>query len=460
MFSNHSPWLSQMKSSRTAIQLAGNLETDIAVVGAGIAGVSTAYFLLRDTDKRIILLDARKVAQGATGHNAGQLVSYFERPFSGLVEEFGLEMAAHGQQEVESAWELIDEMIKEANLKTPLSIFKGYAGCTDILQLIGFLQNNLYREQAGLHFEKTYIAEDAKGLDKIPERYQHLYTLVPREHILSVPETDNDYFLAALPTRKGCMNSALFTEEVVAYLLARYPSRLTLAEHSPVRRIHLHPTYGVLDTDSYTVTASRVVLCTNGFENFTITNDGQELDTKFHHLVRGSVGYMAGYLEQSTHHPMAVSYLPEMSSRERDIYFEKPYFYVTRRPFINEEGQALNLVCAGGPEELVEDSSHYSRTQPYSQTALEEIDRLLRQNYRHMPKDKLTYMFFWHGLLGYTPNGIRVIGPEPINPVLLYNLGCNGVGLLPSIYGGKKIALILNGAKPEKSIFDPGNQKE
>lgn len=458
MESNQSPWLAQLKSSRSTVQISGNLETDVAVVGAGIAGIATAYFTLRDTDKKVAVVEAKKVAHGATGHNAGQLVSYFERPFSGLVEEFGLEMAARGQTEVESAWELIDEIIKEARLTVPMSQFKGYAGCTSILQLVGFLQNNRYREEAGLSFEKAYVAEDSDH-KKIPARFSHMYEVVPREHVLSMLETNNSYFVAALSSRKGCMNSALFTEEVVKYLLARYPKRFTLLEHSPVRRVLLHPTYGVLETDTYTITASNIVLCTNGFEKFTIVNDGKDLDTRFHHLVRGSVGYMAGYLEQSNSRPMAVSYLPETSSRERDIYFEKPYFYVTRRPFINEENQPLNLVCAGGPEELTEDSSGYSHDQPYSQEAMNEIDRLLKQNYRAMPKGGIKYMFFWHGLLGYTPNGIRLIGPEPINPVLMYNLGCNGVGLLPAIYGGKKISLFLTGAKLEKSIFDPQNQK-
>jgi hypothetical protein len=56
--------------------------------------------------------------------------------------------------------------------------------------------------------------------------------------------------------------------------------------------------------------------------------------------------------------------------------------------------------------------------------------------------------------MGYTKNGIRFIGPEPKNNVLLYNLGCNGVGILPSIYGGKKISRHLAGESVEKSIFD------
>lgn len=75
----------------------------MVIVGGGIAGVVTAFFTLRDTNKTVILLEADKIAHGATGHNAGQLASYFERPLWELVEEFGLELAINGQRSVESA---------------------------------------------------------------------------------------------------------------------------------------------------------------------------------------------------------------------------------------------------------------------------------------------------------------------------------------------------------------------
>ncbi|NJS41144.1 hypothetical protein HC766_02035 [Candidatus Gracilibacteria bacterium] len=50
---------------------------------------------------------------------------------------------------------------------------------------------------------------------------------------------------------------------------------------------------------------------------------------------------------------------------------------------------------------------------------------------------------------------IRIVGVEPRNKNLLYNLGCNGVGLLPSVFGGWKISQIIGGKKVEKDIFDP-----
>jgi glycine/D-amino acid oxidase-like deaminating enzyme len=57
--------------------------------------------------------------------------------------------------------------------------------------------------------------------------------------------------------------------------------------------------------------------------------------------------------------------------------------------------------------------------------------------------------------MGYTTNGLRLIGPDSKNPILLYNLGCNGVGILPSIFGAKRISDMLSGKKIKPMIFDP-----
>jgi len=57
-------------------------------------------------------------------------------------------------------------------------------------------------------------------------------------------------------------------------------------------------------------------------------------------------------------------------------------------------------------------------------------------------------------VIGYTGNGLRLIGPETLNKNLLYNLGCNGIGILPSIFGGWKVSQFLGNKAAEKSIFD------
>ncbi len=114
-----------------------------------------------------------------------------------------------------------------------------------------------------------------------------------------------------------------------------------------------------------------------------------------------------------------------------------------------------NLICIGGPEVEIPDRKEYIIDYDYSEKYQGEINKFIHAVYEPDPNKKIEYEFTWHGLMGYTPNRVRLIGSEPKNSVLLYNLGCNGIGIIPSVYGGRRISRILAGEKMRKSIFDP-----
>lgn len=69
---------------------------DVLIVGAGFAGVATAYHLLKDNPKppSIVLLEARSVCSGASGRNGGHVKpdTYFN--VTKYANLFGLEAAA------------------------------------------------------------------------------------------------------------------------------------------------------------------------------------------------------------------------------------------------------------------------------------------------------------------------------------------------------------------------------
>lgn len=459
MLPNHSPWIKQLKRTRPVVPLDKNAQAGVAIVGGGIAGVTTAFFTLRDTDKSVVLVEADMIAHGATGHNAGQITSYFERPLCDLVEEFGLELAIDGQRSVESAWVLLDQIVSEAKLQTPFYRFTGYAGLSSIEQLLVHLKNNHYRLQGGLQAEAIMVAEEWDGRKDIPEEYKDLYTVAAQKDLLTLLETNSRDYVASVAYQKGCINSALFSEELIGYLVATYKDRFSFYEGSLVKTVRLHKTGGTLEILNNTIEADRIVLCTNGFEYFTITNEaGSEIDTKFHHLVTGRIGYMSAYVEPLNQPPTAISYFPKTNEHNGDPTGES-YFYLTRRPHEHEDKDSYNLICTGGPEKVLPNGAGYSRQEPCSEDFQNVVDDFLRSNYDKYPNKEAKDSFCWHGLMGYTPNGIRRVGPEPCNPVLLYNLGCNGVGILPSIFGGKRISRFINGENVEQSIFDPHDQR-
>lgn len=456
---NHSPWIAQLNAEREIHSLQKDSAADVVVVGGGIAGIATAFFLLTRTDRTVILLEASKVAHGATGHNAGQVTSYFERGFASIVREFGLEQARDGQKAVEDAWILLDEMYTMIRSDIPFARFTGHAGLSTEAQVLLHLENNFERVRAGLVPEQFLIAHDAPFVSRIPERYQGLYRLVSHNKILDMIESHNPIFVAVISFQKGCINSALFCQEVLLWMRQTYADRFSCFEHAHVQKVVLHETQALLDVGTYVVAGSRVVLCTNGFDTVDIFDrSGLAIDNKFRHSVEGVVGYMSAYLEPVPDTPMAASYLLQPDPTDPFFHPDEatgdPYFLITRRPYQHTDIEQT-LISVAGPEVKIKERHTYSRETEFPTDATASIDRFVRSSYESDATKDISYLFTWHGLMGYTPNGIRLIGPEPRNAVLIYNLGCNGVGILPSIYGAQRIARLIKGEKLAPSIFDP-----
>lgn len=444
-----SPWLTQLQKERPHFNLQGDTACDIVVVGAGIAGVSTAYFIARNTSHSVLLIDAGRIAHGATGHNAGQVVSYFERPLTDIARAFGVEMAMQGQAAIESGWGLVEDIIAECKLQTPLYTCMGYAGFSTNEQVIEHLEEQELRKSAGLMDEPMLIKVDPALMTQIPAHLHAHLLPVPHSVILEALQTDDAAFIAAAPSKKGCMNSALFCEELVAWMLQRYVGRFRVSEHLRVHEITLGEQRATLSTSGPNITAERVVLCTNGFENFNIRNQaGPDIDVSFHASVYANIGYMAGYLGAAGQSATAISYY-----RGKQDTLD-PYHYLTRRRYAPGSDAEATLLCIGGPERTLPDDAEYDGLAAFPADIEEQLDRELRSIYRHTPP-YAARTFLWHGLMGYTPNRLRRIGFEPKNTSLLYNLGCNGVGILPSVYGGKRIAQLVAGIQLPPSIFDP-----
>ncbi len=448
---NKSPWIHELDQTRKPITLSQDLDTDIAIVGAGIAGISTAFFTLKYTNKRVAVLDQGKLAHGATGHNAGQVVARFERPIAELVKEFGFENTKRALHDLNSGWNFIHEMYADARLKIPFAEISGYRGFTDFYQVIEALADREIELLAGLPPHEFLVSEDAPYLASLPSTQKHLYRVVPHKEILERLETADTAFYAVSKDKAACMNSALFCQEIASFLLKKYPERFSLYENTRINKIVLHKNYALLDAVKHTVHTERVVLCTNGFEKLEIFNeDGLAIDKKFHHMVHGKVGYMSGYLESIAKNPAAIAYYPPKADPSHD----DPFFYLTRRQ--HELGNSKKtLVCVGGPELSIDDREEYLFDYDYPEKMHLDIDEFIRKEYLGNPEHKVEYEFTWHGLMGYTPNRVRLIGEEPKNRVLLYNIGCNGIGIIPSVFGGKRISKILSGEKLGVSIFDP-----
>ena len=452
MKQNNSPWLTQLHPNRKSNILESDTTTDVVIVGGGIAGVTTLYFLLKNTDKKVVLVEGNKIAHGATGHNAGQVVAEFERPLAHLAKEYGMKKAVDGLGAVEHAWELLTEIMDDTKIDVPFKEFIGYGGYSELEQLLADLETELIKAKHGLLSFPVFVSRESGWLEKIPKEFHGLCAEVDHRVIVESLGVKSEGYHAALPEKKGTMNSALFTEKLALWCIEHFPERANVFEYTYVHGIELEESNPKVITNLATITTKEVVLCTNGFENFYIhDNKGLDIDTKFHHLVEGSVGYMTGYLTKEEVDPMANYYYEEGKKRGDDPYASDPYFYITRRKFGTDNAPGY-LMSVGGPEIQLIEREIYFREFDVAEKFQEDSVAFAEKYFDMSGYGK---EFFWHGLMGYTRTGVRVVGREPLDTRLLYNLGCNGVGILPSIMGAHKIAGHINGEIMVETIFDP-----
>src|SRR5207237_2069609 len=74
------------------LRLSFDLDVDIAVVGAGLAGLTVALEAAR-LGASIAVLEGRHVGWGASGHHLGTVMPGFGLPVGELIERVGLEDA-------------------------------------------------------------------------------------------------------------------------------------------------------------------------------------------------------------------------------------------------------------------------------------------------------------------------------------------------------------------------------
>jgi glycine/D-amino acid oxidase-like deaminating enzyme len=452
-----SPWLAELVRSRPLKRLTQYLETDVVIIGAGIAGSATAAFSLLETPYRIVVLEAGRVGHGATGRNAGQMLTDFERPIAELISDFGFDVVKAGLEKVEGAWELVKELQETFHLQTPIIHAPGYDGFAAPEPFLEALENLFVKREMGLPWSQVRVVQGT-DCSRVPEQYADLWVFDTQDSILTDLETEDLGYFALLPTKIACTNSAQLSEELIQALLNRYHQRFFVYEESPVSEIWLERDAIYLKSGEYTVKAKQVVLCTNGFERFKIFHHQQiDVNGQVHRDIRGLSSYMQAYLVPAYNPVKALSYYTasQRSSDEDDPSAAEAFTYLTRRPFKPKGERSEGLVCVGGPETAFPEDEVYDFDWPLPERIRAEFDSFLKGSPLGAHADAHHPTFEWHGLMGYTNGRVRCVGPEPCYANLLYNLGCNGIGIMTSIYGGKRIAGLLIGTDDGAHLFDP-----
>src|SRR5215210_7988800 len=93
-------------------ELAENLECDVAIVGAGISGMTTAYLLARE-GKRVIVLDDGPIGGGMTERTTAHLVTALDDRYYELERLHGERRARLAAESHRAAIDRIESIVAE-----------------------------------------------------------------------------------------------------------------------------------------------------------------------------------------------------------------------------------------------------------------------------------------------------------------------------------------------------------
>lgn len=91
-------------------------ECDVCIIGAGITGISTAYYLSK-AGKKVIVLERDKIAYKTTGNTTAKITSQHGLFYKYLIDNFSKEYAEKYYNANQEAIENISKIIEEENIK-------------------------------------------------------------------------------------------------------------------------------------------------------------------------------------------------------------------------------------------------------------------------------------------------------------------------------------------------------
>jgi gamma-glutamylputrescine oxidase len=148
--------------------LAGDIECEVCVVGAGFTGISAALHLA-EQGHEVVVLEAARVGFGASGRNGGQIVNSYSRDMDVIEAKYGVETArALGDMAFEGN-RIIRERIREYAIACDLKNGNLFAACNR-KQLEGLREHKALWERFGNH-ELELLEGEACKREVGSERY-------------------------------------------------------------------------------------------------------------------------------------------------------------------------------------------------------------------------------------------------------------------------------------------------
>lgn len=368
-----------------------HLSCDVAIVGGGITGCSTAYWLSQERpDLRLILLDAGKPGSGATGRNAGFLLQ-------GTSGDYLSDIVAYGADRTRQIWHFTRE---NRDL-----IFSDLDGSAFELEESGSMTVAATAEED----ERLRSCVSRMRADGAPAAY-----LPPEETNRRLGSTG---FSGSLYVPSGAMLNPL---AFIHYLIER--SGVTIRPYHAVASVQEVGGRVLLETENGTVEAGQVVLALNAYLPRLLP----ELSV----LIRPVRAQMLATA------PLASRWL------RYPAYTHRGFMYI-------RQAQNGSILLGGARHlHLEEEVGYEDQTTAALQADLEAY------LHKHFPKAKGAKVSRrWSGTMAFTADRLPLIGGVPGIDGSFWAGGYSGHGMSFGFRLGKLLADLIQG-KPDPEGYN------
>jgi glycine/D-amino acid oxidase-like deaminating enzyme len=379
---------------RAFSKLEHDLECEVAVIGGGISGALTAYYVAR-AGMQVVMVDGRAIGHGSTAASTGLLRYEIDTPLSELCAKIGLERARIAYQaslDALLAFEpLISELGDSCGLRSRASVY--LASMDDELKELG----------------RECEARRAMGIQA---------ELVDRERLAE------EFNLAA--------SGAIVSHQ--AFEVDPYRLTLTLIDRAIVAGLSV---FDRTEIASLETRGDRVVLCTA--EGFHLTSRRVVIATGYETIVHLPPGIVA---LKSTY---AVASQPGVKLSAWPGRF---VIWETARPYLYARTTQDDRVVIGGADEAI--------VNPRRRDALIQMkaQELANRFGKWFGSIAIEPDCAWAGTFAETPDGLPYIGTLPQFPNCYFALGYGGNGITFSLLAAEIFRDLFLGRKnPVAPLF-------
>ena len=387
-------WMVTAEEQESA-PLGENLQADVCIVGAGIAGMSTAYFLTR-AGKSVIVLDDGQIGGGMTERTTAHLTDAIDDRYFEIEHLHGEKGARLTAESHTAAIDRIEAIVAEEGIDCEFERLDGYlfASPKDAEDL-------LERELKAAHRAGLNDVEQV-GRAPIAGFETGLCLRFPRQaqfHPLK--------YLAGLKRAIERDGGRIFTGTHVSKIKGGGDAR-------------------VETSNGFAVTADAIVIATNTPINNIVT-----IHTK-----------------QASYTSYVIAARIPRGSVTRALYWDTadPYHYVRVQSVSAKNGDEYDLLLVGGEDhksgQADDGDQRYAHLEAWGRERFPMIERIEMR---------------WSGQVMEPVDGLAFIGRNPGDWRNVYIItGDSGMGMTHGTLGGILVTeLIEGGGSPWESIYDP-----